>query len=167
MKNKLSNKELINIISANFYSLYKHSALLYGIKKYKNYFIASYYYYDLKNKTIIEINVVFKNIDLTKTDYLVFKFENKKLFSKNIKWKIITLKTFFKRMIKKIFLFNNYKFEAAYINNEIKNVKNIVKLYELHLDHIKKQFIAIEYAKKYKVSYKKIITNWKKFEEEN
>lgn len=156
-------KRIIDITEYNMESVYKNSALFYGMSKYKDKFIGTYYYYNLEEKHFAEIKVVFNKIDLTDPNYLFFKYKNTSFFNSKIKWKIVKIKSIIRRFSKHFFLYNNYKFSVAYVEKDLENVSNIDKLYMNHLNEIKKQFIALEFSKKYGLSYEWIIKNWGKF----
>jgi len=160
---KYEIKEIIDSCEYNLESVYKNSALLYGMSQYKNKVIGTYYYYDIDDKYMAEIHTVFNKVNMADASYLFFKFKHPPLFNKTIRWKLVKMKTFFKRMVKNIFLYNNYYFHSSFIEKELHDVKNIEMVYMNHLEEIKKQFIALEFSKHYGLSYEWIIKHWNDF----
>lgn len=155
-------QEILGYANNNFEQVYKNSALLYSVMPYKKNYIATYYYYSLEEKSMASVNVVLSKINLADTAYLFFRFKNGSFFNKKINKKMVTIKTWISRFFKSMYLYNTYKFKMAYIDNEQENLENIVELYTNHLEHIKKQFIAIECSKYYNISYEWCIKNYDK-----
>lgn len=192
LPNRKEILDILNNIDTNLYTIHLNSSLFYGLSKMDKYQIGTYYKYNLKEKTIDDIKVIFnkkQDINFSNTNYFVFKFKKRKLLLKNIRWnnlfkeindeknemkKIINtlgIKSNFERIkiiLKRIFFkndlyYNKFKYKEAYIHSTQKKVNNIEHLYNIHLDQIKKQIIALEFAKKYKISYEWILNNFNDF----
>jgi len=162
---KINKKDFLNkILELNeaFYGLHKNAALFYGQIKKNNKNFLEYYFYDLEKKEIIKYNVIIKkNLTFNKY-YLTFRFKEISYKNHKIKWEILTFKTKIKRFIKSLTLFNKYYFYGYFIDKKLKNVKNIHNLYIKHLEEIKKQFICLNIAETYNVSYELCIKNYLK-----